>query len=99
MKKNLLILAICSWTMLQAQNPVPNPGFENWTSGNPDNWTANNFGPGASPVMQTTPSYNGLLALKGEVILVGPVSFFPILSSTDASAVGFPVSQAYAQLT
>jgi hypothetical protein len=85
--------------MLRAQNPVPNPGFENWTSGNPDDWTANNFGPGASPVMQTIPPNSGNLAVRGEVIPVGAISFFPILSSTNASAMGFPVSQQYAALS
>lgn len=100
MKKNvpLAFMFLCTTLILKAQNPVPNPGFENWTAGNPDDWTAYNFGPGASPIMQTTPSYNGAFALRGEVITVGAVDFYPIVSSTDASAEGFPVSQQYASL-
>jgi hypothetical protein len=34
----LVILFFCAG-ILQAQNPVPNPGFENWTAGDPDGWT------------------------------------------------------------
>lgn len=94
-----LTIILCQVTILCAQNPVPNAGFENWTAGNPDDWTTNNFGPGASPVMQTTPPNSGTFAAKGEVIFVGPVSFFPLLYSTDASAAGFPVTQQYANMT
>jgi len=92
----ILAILLFSPVMLHAQNPVPNPGFENWTAGNPDDWTANNFGPGASPVLQESVPFNGTYAARGEVVLVGPIPFFPILSSTDASAAGFPVSQQYA---
>lgn len=102
MKKTIhfiLPALISGMGMLHAQNPVPNASFENWTAGNPDDWTANNFGPGASPIMQEIPPNSGTYALRGEVILVGPVPFFPLVSSTDASAMGFPVSQLYGALT
>jgi len=96
---HVLVILFFSATLLQAQNPVPNPGFENWTAGNPDGWFTYNMGPGASPILQDFTPYAGTSAVRGEVILVGPVPFFPIFSSVDASANGFPVSQQYASLT
>ena len=56
------------WIPAGAKPCSPIQGLNNGLTGNPDDWTANKFGPGASPVMQTTPAHNGNLALKGEVI-------------------------------
>lgn len=100
MKKNLLFaIAVCSAAALHAQNPVPNPGFENWTAGNPDQWYTTNVGGGFDPITQTTPPYSGSLAAKGEVIQSPIGSLIPYLTSTDATGTtGFPVTQAYAAL-
>lgn len=97
MKKNLLItILVCAFsiTILKAQN-VPNGGFENWTSGNPDGWQTSNIIGFATPITQTTPSYSGAYAVKGEVVasLGGP--FPPFIIS---AGMGFPVSQAYSNL-
>lgn len=102
MKKNLLLILILFTfgfsSVLVAQNPVPNPGFENWTSGNPDNWLTNNAPGFAVPVTQASP-HSGTFALKGEVVSTLAGNFSPIVSSTDMSGSGFPVNQAYATLS
>jgi Secretion system C-terminal sorting domain len=61
---------------LFAQN-VPNGGFENWTSGNPDNWFADNIASIATPVTQSSTAHSGSSSAKGAVInsiggLIGP---------------------------
>lgn len=99
MKKNLLCIIICcsvnGVSFLHAQNPVPNPGFENWTAGNPDNWLTLNSPGFAVPITQTTPAHSGTLAVKGEVVnTIGGV-FPPLLISSDMNGNGFPVSQQY----
>lgn len=103
MKKNLLLIATCcilsSVTFIYAQNPVPNPGFENWTAGNPDSWLTNNITGFAITITQATPPYSGTYAAKGEVITSLAGNLAPILASTDASGNGFPVSQAYGTLS
>lgn len=97
MKKNLLfvLIAFCSITAANAQNPVPNASFENWTAGNPNQWFTNNLGLGGNPITQTTPPYSGTLAVKGEAIAFGTFGFGPLLMSTDTNGVGFPVTQPY----
>ena len=57
----------CSWVLAQ----IPNSGFENWTSGEPNGWITNNSSPYIT-VTQTSDSHSGSSALKGEVI-----NFFP----------------------
>jgi hypothetical protein len=75
---------------------VPNGGFENWTTGNPNNWLVNNFPGFAVPVTQATPPYSGTYGARGEVLNAGGSPYSPLLASTDASGNGFPVSQSYA---
>jgi len=89
------LLAAVLFTAMNLPAQVPNGGFENWTAGNPDNWTANNIATIAAPITQATPSYSGTYALKGDVVssVAGNISAF--LSSTDMSGNGFAVTQAY----
>ena len=67
------------------QGQIPNPGFESWTSGNPDGWFPNNAPPYATPITQFAPGHSGSSAAKGAVVsflgvsTVGPAlqTFFP----------------------
>jgi hypothetical protein len=81
-----------------AQNPVPNPGFENWTAGEPDDWITSNVPGLITNVTQTTPPHSGALAALGEVDTVPSGTLAPILASIDALGNGFPVSQLYGGL-
>ena len=60
-------LFLCLPTV-QAQNEVPNGGFENWEGGEPALWnTSNAMGPGVN-VTATTDAYDGDSALRAEII-------------------------------
>lgn len=74
---------------LSAQNPIPNPGFENWTGGEPDDWNTINqtiLGTLFTPVTRdVTNPHDGTSCVKLETItqdvfLVGPVTLPGIIS-------------------
>lgn len=98
MKKNLLSLFTVLFTCIiaVAQNPVPNPGFENWVSLNPVSWTANNFGP--YPISQSFIAHTGASSVRGEVILSGPSTCLAPLLISSTLGQGFSVSQLYGNL-
>jgi hypothetical protein len=81
-----------------AQNPIPNPGFENWTGTEPDGWATNNVTGFAQPVQQSSTSHSGSSSVKAEV-----VSYFgspwPAWLWAGTGGFGFPVSQRHASLT
>ena len=73
----LLVLSISVW----AQNPIPNPGFETWTEGQPDGWYSNNIMGVATFVTQSDMSHSGSNAVKGSVASVVNVLLPPSLWS------------------
>jgi hypothetical protein len=84
-------LSVLVPALTDAQNPIPNPGFESWSVGLPTGWSAINIPNVAVPVTQTATSHTGSSALTGTVVsLAGTSSFPPIIWSE------FPVSQRYA---
>ncbi|UCH65248.1 MAG: hypothetical protein JSW63_11690 [Ignavibacterium sp.] len=92
----LLITFIFSF-LLNAQNPIPNPGFENWTSNTPDGWLPNNQMGQQPAVTPSSDAHSGGFSAKLEVVDVIGFPFPPnILSGTDG--LGFPVSQRYEAL-
>jgi Secretion system C-terminal sorting domain len=101
MKNNLLFILV-AWFFIasaQAQNPVPNPSFENWTDGNPDLWYVINIPSLAIPITEVSPGHTGNKALKSEVIdFLGNPLFSPVQSHVDEHLNGFPVSQNYSNL-
>jgi hypothetical protein len=57
-----------------ASAQFPNPGFENWTNGNPDLWNPNNV---FVPTISSSPNaHSGLHAMKGDVMsaVIGTVT-------------------------
>ncbi len=102
MKKNLLFIYFaCVVSATYAQNPVPNPSFESWTSGEPDSWLTNNIPGSAIFVTQVSPGNTGSSAARGDVMTITPPGLVlsPYLASTDNSANGFPVNKAYGTLS
>lgn len=75
-------------------NPIPNPGFENWTAGSPDHWIANNVPGFATPITQSSNAHSGSLAVRGEVVSFAGLPYPPYLQSEK-----FPVNHRYARLT
>lgn len=92
MKTSLLFTAFTVFT-LRVFAQVPNGGFENWTAGQPDSWTALSIGVGPNTVTPHSPGYAGTYGAKGNAINVSGTTIGAILTSTDALNQGFPVSQ------
>lgn len=91
----LLVLANIS----TAQNPVPNPSFENWTDGNPDQWFVINLPGIGVPVTEVSPGRSGGKALKSEVVeAFGNPLLTPVQSHADENLNGFPVEQNFTNL-
>ncbi len=99
MKKILFFISAClMMQFLQAQNPIPNPGFELWTGTEPDGWTTTNVPPDL-PVMPFSPSHTGNWALKGEVVSIGPSAQIAPMVVSNVGGTGFPVTQVYPSMT
>jgi len=89
---SIAILCGCS-IFVVAQ--IPNPGFENWTAGDPDHWaTSNVFPVGLVNVFQTDDSHSGSSALRGEVVSFVGTPMAAIIQS-GPGGVGFPISEKY----
>lgn len=82
MKTKLLSLFTLSSLFAAAQNPIPNPGFENWNAGNPVGWTTNNIAGLASPVIQSSNSHSGISAARLEVVNFLGNAYPPVLDNT-----------------
>ncbi len=98
MKKLYCIALFLFSVSLFAQNPIDNPGFENWTAGEPDNWVTNNAAiPGA--VTQSNDANSGSFAAKGESKDFGGFPFSPVINALGDGTQFIPISQNYAALT
>jgi hypothetical protein len=80
----------------------PNSGFENWSNGIPDSWMPNNAL--ATTITQSTTSYKGKYAVRGEVVKYQTVVMYPFVSP-GIGGLGFATSgrpasiQGYYQLS
>jgi hypothetical protein len=96
MNKSLTVFfaVICSF-ILTTSAQIPNPGFENWTAGDPNGWaTSNVFPAGLVTVTQTSDSHSGSLALRGDVVNFLGTPMAPIIQSGPGGT-GFPISERY----
>lgn len=101
-KTLLLVAAVCMLhTVLYAQNPILNSGFENWTFGDPDHWTANNLPGTAVPVLPYSGGHSGNLGAFGVVTQYQPgIVIAPVLYSLEPSTGDpHPVSQAFSNFS
>lgn len=101
MKKMFRSLSIVLFVMyfagiVRAQNPIPNPGFESWTLGNPDNWATDNVPSVYTPITQSNTSHSGSYAVKGEVVSYAQVPIAPTLWGQNGD---IPISENYTRLT
>jgi Secretion system C-terminal sorting domain len=96
--KSFSILFILSFTAVLFSQ-IPNPGFEQWTVGNPDEWFTTNIIGFGTPVTQTSPGHSGSRALKGEVItIISGDTLVPFIVSGTLGQ-GFPVLERYGAVT
>jgi len=93
--QSIFLTAILA-SMVSAQNPIPNPGFENWTQGNPDGWVAPNVPGVYATITQSNNSYSGNSSVQGEVIQYAQVNIPPALI---AEAGLLPISQSFTRMT
>lgn len=100
MKKFLRLALSCLLPALAfAQNPVPNPGFETWSGGQPTGWYVNNL-PGGPPTgTQSNDARSGTSAFKGEVVNFFGAALAPAFFAGSLSNQFFPITQRYARLT
>lgn len=76
---------------------IPNAGFEQWTNGNPQNWSTTNY-PGLwTTITASSNSHTGSYAAAGQVVEAFGDTIIPVLWAGD-SFQGFPVSQQYGAL-
>jgi len=100
MKKILLLsfVMVAALSTSYSQNPVPNPGFENWSGGNPDNWSSTNI-TGFIGVTQSSDAHTGTSSARGDVISAFGFPVPPLLFSlTNDTGKGFSVSQNFTTL-
>ena len=98
--KYLLLVIVFAFVLFPSASlsQIPNPGFETWTSGSPDNWFVNNIPDYATPVTQSATANSGSSALRGEVVntVGGPIQ---PLAQSGADAAGFTVTERHATLS
>ncbi len=98
MKKLFTLLALTCSLVITTQAQIQNPGFENWTAGDPDGWvTSNVFPAGIVTITQTGDLHSGTSALKGEVVdfMGTPVS---AIIQSGPGGTGFAVTERYLSL-
>ena len=78
---------------------VPNNSFEQWTDGNPDGWSTNNFIVSTNPVTQSTDAHTGSYAVRGEVVATNTGFLQPLILTGIIGGHGTPISQRYTSLT
>jgi hypothetical protein len=96
MKKTYMffIALFCGITMI-SNAQIPNSGFEDWTAGEPDGWTTSNIPiAGLINITQTTDSYSGTYAVRGEVVNFAGTPWAPVIQS-GPGATGFAISEKY----
>ncbi len=78
---------------------IPNPDFENWTSGEPDGWVSSNT-PLGTVITQSTTAHHGSYSVQGTVVAT-PVPGINLAGTIQSGAggKGFPISQSYTGLT
>ena len=95
MKKfTLIFLFILSAAICAAQN-VPNGGFEDWTDGEPNDWTTSNV-TGFASVTQEDPGNSGSYALRMQSVEMGGENVTPkIIANGGEEGRGFPISEKF----
>lgn len=82
MMRSLLLLGTVTLLLcgaLTAFAQIPNPSFESWTGGNPDNWFTNNLAALSwVPLTQSRTAHSGTYSARGDVITItGGTAYSP----------------------
>jgi hypothetical protein len=77
---------------VSAMAQIPNSSFENWTSGSPTGWYANNIPSLYTTITSSTTAHTGTYSVRGDVVAVLSTIIQPIIQS-GPTAEGFSYSQ------
>jgi hypothetical protein len=95
MKRILSVALLLFFTATYSFGQIPNPGFESWSYQQPDGWRAYNNPPHSPFTFEsmTLSAHSGLVGVKSEVVLTGPI-YNPsgLYSGSTASNYYFPVT-------
>jgi hypothetical protein len=96
MRKNVIsFIAVIITMTMTAFAQIPNPGFEGWTSGDPDGWASSNvFQAGLINITQSADYHSGSSAVKGEVVNFFGTPMGPVIQN-GPGATGSPISEQY----
>ena len=99
MKK--ILLSMCCLLILPnlSFSQILNAGFENWTNGDPDNWSTSNIPGSVTNVSSNTDAHSGALSARGEVVTYLGSSYQPLLSNTTTALAGSGVDHRVVNLT
>jgi hypothetical protein len=95
----LPVIALLILNIQSSFAQIPNGSYENWTNGNPDSWSPNNFFPDLITVTSTTDAHDGSFALKGEVVSYNGGAVPPNVTPTSSNNLGFSITRHYVDLT
>ncbi len=82
------IVALPSLLIAQT-NPVPNGGFENWNSGDPESWLTTNIPGVVVPITQSSNAHSGSSSIQGTVLTFSNEPYVPLAQAF------FPVNASY----
>src|SRR5438067_10554767 len=88
MKRKLLLPALALSFNLLSQ--IPNSGFENWTNGEPDQWSTTNAPGTSTNVTKVSTAHSGLAAVKLEPFIAGGQTVSPVLAYPNNTAGAVP---------
>ncbi|MGH1362757.1 MAG: T9SS type A sorting domain-containing protein [Calditrichia bacterium] len=93
-----MLCIVAFTTLLSAQNEIPNPGFENWTGGEPNGWFTSNLPGILTNVTETGDANSGSSAILGELISGPDDPIPPIIGTGNEIDNFFPITQNYSSL-
>jgi hypothetical protein len=97
MRRAVMAVLFCAGS---AFGQVPNGGFEQWSSGEPDVWATSNAAPLYTNVTLSTTAHTGVSAVRGEVMLVPGTSIVAnAVLQSGVEGGGFPVTSQHLSMT
>lgn len=68
---------------------IPNPGFENWSAGDPVDWMTTNSPPTFVNVNQVSPGHSGSFAAEGSIVSIASFAI-PVVMISGPDGEGYP---------
>ena len=93
----LFIIIFNNYTVAQ----ILNPSFENWTSGEPNDWVTANVAGLIYPVTKTSDAQDGSFPVRMKIVSYLGYSYSPYIQAQDSQTIlsGHPVSTRYSRMS